>query len=82
MVDFSFIVSLYISDFTQCNNSTRSSTSSTSGRRGTILIVTLGKSETYKETIKEKSTIEQEGGKFIFGDPMIKTDLALDPPPP
>ena len=27
-------------------------------RSGTVLIVTLCKSETYKETIKEKSTIE------------------------
>ena len=27
-------------------------------RSGTVLIVTLSKSETYKETIKEKSTIE------------------------
>ena len=32
--------------------------------------------------LHEKRWRNQEGGKFIFGDPMIKTDLALDPPPP
>ena len=48
MVDFSFIVYLYVSDLPNVTISTVLLL---------VLIVTLGKSETYKETIKEKSTI-------------------------
>ena len=66
VVDFSFIVSSYVSDLPNVTKSntlyygTSTSTASKKSLRARVLIVTLGKSETYKETIKEKSQHEYE----------------------